>query len=62
MEFFSGFSWAVPTAFADAVALCRSNKVTHCMTPEKPMKKAGPMPRSTFIIGCKFGIPLMPKQ
>jgi len=23
MEFFAGFSWAVPTAFADAVALCR---------------------------------------
>lgn len=23
MEFFSGFSWAVPKAFADAVALCR---------------------------------------
>jgi hypothetical protein len=23
MEFISGFSWAVPTAFADAVALCR---------------------------------------
>lgn len=23
MEFFSGFSWAVPTAFSDAVALCR---------------------------------------
>ena len=23
MEFFSGFSWAVPTAFGDAVALCR---------------------------------------
>lgn len=23
MEFFSGFSWAVPTVFADAVAICR---------------------------------------
>jgi len=23
MEFFSGFAWAVPTAFGDAVALCR---------------------------------------
>lgn len=23
MEFFSGFKWAVPGAFSDAVALCR---------------------------------------